>query len=161
MKTVLELFAAAAFFVFAVQGALAQEPALPVGADPAVTAPVDGLPQAEEKSWLMRSPLVDIGWPEIKMPKFKWKTEDATAATTEAAAGPLQKMTDATRNAFTRTRTAWNGAIDKMKIGPFAPKDPNAEPGFFAKLFNPAPAEKPKSAGIVADAVGGERPDYR
>ncbi len=122
---------------------------------PAPAASAAGEEGEKPKGWLLSSPLVDVGWPEFKMPKLNWKTDQSV----NKGPGPIERMTHATQGAMTRTRTAWNGAIDKMKIGPFRPKDPNAEPGFFAKLWHGQP--EPERSDPMVGFIGQDRPLLR
>lgn len=132
---------------------------------PAPQGAAAGLPKADESAdkedsqgWLMRSRVVDVGWPEIKMPKLRWKSDDE-AATSEESETAFARMAQATRGAANRGRAAWNGAIDKIKIGPLRSKESSGEPGFFAKMFGEE--VKPQRVDPVAEFVGQDRPKLR
>lgn len=146
--------------------AFAQQ-AAPVAKAPAA-GPVQGLPQADptagapgeeaKQGWLLSTPLVDVPWPQVKMPTLNWKTASAEP-TGEQKQGPITRMSQATRSAAQRTRTAWNSTIEKMKIGPFRSKQGGQEPSFFAKWFGGE--EEPQRAETVAEFIGQDRPEFR
>lgn len=132
-------------------------------AGPAAELPTASDAEQESGGWLMSSPLVDVGWPEIKMPKVNWKPFSGTDAEGQPKPNPIKRVTQATQGAFQRGRTAWNGAIDKMKIGPFRSNKPeqpaNAEPSFFAKMFGGE--QEPQRSETVAEFIGQDRPTMR
>lgn len=120
-------------------------------ADPAV-AP--GGESGEEKRWLLQTPLVDVPWPQIKMPSLNWKGSGENKGP-----GPIDRLTQATRKAANSTRATWNRTIDRLKVGPFGSK-PGDQPGMFAKFFGDSQPET-RPAETVAEAVGQDRPSFR
>lgn len=110
-------------------------------------------PEGEPKRWLMQTPLVDIPWPQLKMPGLRWKSAE------DDSPGPIDRFAQATRKAADNTRTAWNKGIDRLKVGPFASK-PEGQPGMFAKFFGGGDSE-PQQVETVADAIGQDRPSFR
>ncbi|TWT77805.1 hypothetical protein Pla123a_16010 [Posidoniimonas polymericola] len=138
---------------------------LPTGGAAGPTGELPAASEAEAKSggWLMSSPLVDVGWPELKMPKVNWKPFSATDPDAAPKPNPITRVTQATQGAFQRGRTAWNGAVEKMKIGPFRSSKPDqpadAEPSFFAKMFGGQ--QEPQRSETVAEFIGQDRPTMR
>lgn len=159
--------ASRAAFVLSIALMAAPEASAQEAAPPQTAAPTAGLPtatEAEQESggWLMSSPLVDVGWPKISMPKVNWKPFGGAEADGPPKPGPLTRMTQATQGAFQRGRTAWNNTIDKMKVGPFRsskPAEAGEEPSFFAKMFGGG--EEPQRAETVAEFIGQDRPTMR
>lgn len=116
-------------------------------------APASG----EGQGWLMNSPLVNIGWPEIKMPKIQWNT-----AATGGSEGPgfiatqTSKFRTMASNAATKTRASWNTALDKLRWNKPATAGTKKEPGFFARLLSPP--QQPQGAETVAEFLAQDRP---
>lgn len=130
---------------------------MPTAPPIAAEGQVDSADDTNEDGWLFTSNLVDVGWPKISMPNWRWKGSDEPAAPHEP--GPITRMTRATRAAFDRTRTAWNNRLEKLKVGPFRSDGAEDEPGMFARLFGgDEPSREPES---VAEAVGRDRPTLR
>lgn len=122
-----------------------QGPALQAeAAEPAAEA-------GEEKDWMVTSPLGNIGWPELKMPKLEfnppWRKE-------QGEEGWLSKAQSGAKNAMMRTRTAWNDSIDRMKLAlpggdnpveaeaPMVASKPD-DRSFWRRMMGPPPAEQP------------------
>ena len=81
---------------------------------------------------MVTSPLGNVGWPEIKMPKFEfsppWRRSEHGKGGWLSA--PIAKVRSTTHSAMERTRTAWNSAVDRMKF---------ALPGRVSDLENSEP----------------------
>ena len=78
---------------------------------------VEQTPAEDDKAWMITSPFANVSWPEIKMPRFEfnapWRNEDGQAGWFSES---LAKARNTTRGAMMRTRSAWNGAIERMKF---------------------------------------------
>lgn len=120
----------------------------------------------EEKDWMVTSPLGKIGWPEMKMPKLEfnppWRKEPGEE-------GWFSKARTGAKNAMTRTRTAWNDSIDKMKLalpGGDTPGETETtlvaskpdERSFWQRMIGPPPAEQPDD---VVELMARERGDIQ
>ncbi len=95
--------------------AVAQE--LPPGGDDWNLPPIGAEPAADEtqqkEGWLVDSPLMKIGWPEMKFPKLLRNGETGEPG---LLTKPLVRAQSATRAVATRTRDSWNGAVDRVKL---------------------------------------------
>ncbi|MEM6798426.1 MAG: hypothetical protein AAF589_02840 [Planctomycetota bacterium] len=153
------LFVLTAAVLGFVGSAMAQQ-ATPPWAPPAgQAAPAEAAaePETEGGDWLMTSPMVNVGWPEIKMPKVDWtpgwaKTEPGQPGFLE---GQMIKLKNAAQGAAQRTRTAWNKTVERMKIGGGGDSVPG-QPGFFARMFGASP--EPQGAQTVQEFLAQERP---
>lgn len=139
-----------------------------VGAQPAFGAvpPAPGLPQANasppaadegSRGWMVTSPLANVSWPEVKMPKLHWKPGWGGGSGADAAgapiAGPLDKVRTMTQGAAQRTRSAWNKTVERLKWRGDAG---GGQPGFFARMFSPSPPEP--GPQTVPEFLAQERP---
>lgn len=116
-------------------------------------------PAEAEGNWLVKSPLLNVGWPKVEMPSMPWSQPAEGAVPTDGnfITRPLNKAADATKNFAQKTRTKWNQTIDKIKLPSMTgPKTGNGEPGFFAKLFTPV--EEKQGAETVSQFLAQERP---
>lgn len=127
------------------------------GGSAAATSDAAASTSGESKGWLMNSPLVNIGWPEIKMPKIQWNP-----MATGGAEGPgfiatqTGKIRTMASNAASKTRASWNNTVDKLRWNKPAKSGGTKQPGFFARLMTP-PAE-PQGAETVTEFLAQDRP---
>jgi hypothetical protein len=82
----------------------------PIGAE-------DDMPP-EKSGWMVNSPLMRVGWPEFKMPEVHMPRLMSNRETGEPGllSAPLTRAQQATRTVATKTRDAWNGTIDRVKL---------------------------------------------
>ncbi|QDU55421.1 hypothetical protein [Aeoliella mucimassa] len=120
--------------------------------------------EAEKSNWWVDSPIAKVSWPEVKMPKVEWNPPWKPSETGEPSW--LQKQTakakSGARNVAEKTKTAWNGSLDKMKLVLPGQKqdgtqlaEGDSEPGFWHKLFAPDEPELPETeTPMVAQQPG-------
>lgn len=138
--------------------------AAPAAGAPAVSIPApqaatpDAAPAAKpDGGWMLTSPLANVSWPEIKMPKLQWnQPQGAEPNAQQQGPGPMARVRQATQNMAQQTRMAWNKTVDRLKFGgrdasPTADK----QPGFFARLFGPEPSQ---GSQTVPEFLAQERP---
>ena len=116
------------------QAASAQQ-ATPPWADSQSASPTAEA-DSESGNWLLTSPLVNVGWPELKMPKLSWNSMGAPRQEGQPGflEGQVAKIRTAARGAAHRTRSAWNKTVERIKIGGGGDQVPG-QPGFFARMF--------------------------
>ncbi|MEN1681401.1 MAG: hypothetical protein AAGJ46_17600 [Planctomycetota bacterium] len=124
---------------------------------PQATAPADGEGKGG-RGWMVTSPLANVSWPEVKMPKLHWKPGWGGGASPEATptVGPLDKVRTMTKGAAQRTRAAWNKTVEKLKWRSEPSPAGASQPGFFSRMFSPSP----QSSGpeTVPEFLAQERP---
>lgn len=116
---------------------------------------------------MVDSPLFDIGWPKIELPKINWKPSwgnqqpgDAVAKKDNPVSGALDKVANATKGAADGVRNVWGSAIDKLTPGGTAKRNhqmaSKEEPGFWARMFGPQP--EPQGSQTVTEFLAQDRP---
>ncbi len=127
--------------------------------DPAI----EQTPAEEDKAWMITSPFANVSWPEIKMPRFDfnppWRSDDGQASW---FAESLAKARNTTRGAMLRTRSAWNGTIERMKFTlPGRANDTQTQiadgnqPGFWDR--SPGSDEQPTETDDVVEMMAREQ----
>jgi hypothetical protein len=109
----------------------------------------DNVGSADSSSnWLFTSPLANVTWPEIKMPKMEFRSPWGNGKGEGEGwfTAPIAKAKTATQNAYGRTRTAWNDTVERMKFAlpggdrsansaPQVASKPNRGAGFWDRLM--------------------------
>ncbi len=123
-------------------------------------------PVADSKP-MVDSPLFQLGWPKMEMPKLSWKpwgngekTPTTTTPKENPISGALDKVAGASRKAADGVRNAWGSAIRKIPSfgGEQNRSQPIAKsegPGFWARLFGPQ--EEPRGSETVSEFLAQER----
>lgn len=113
----------------------------------------------DEKNWMFTSPFANVSWPEIKMPKLKWKpfggAADPASPQATSQGSPLSAMRGMSQNVAQRTRTAWNKTVDRLKWNKDTSRQPK-QPGFFARMFGSE--EQNSGPQTVTQFLAQERP---
>lgn len=138
--------------------ALLLMPTVCLAAEPAATD--SGEPMVD-------SPLFQLGWPKMEMPKFDWKpwgngekTATSTVPKENPISGALDKVAGASKKAADGVRNAWGSAMSK--IPSFGGGQDSSQaiaksegPGFWEKMFGPQ--EESGGSETVSEFLAQER----
>jgi hypothetical protein len=137
---------------------------------PAIGAESEAIPDEKPRSgWLLNSPLVRMRWPEVQMPAVE--VPPLVRNTENGEPGllmrPVVRAQTASRAAATRTRDAWNGTVDRMKLrlpeGNQSASTSTNQPrqrfwsSWFAAEPSAAPIDEPSSVPELMAREPGER----
>jgi hypothetical protein len=110
---------------------------------------IDAVVGEDENGWMVTSPLGNLSWPEIKMPKFEFNPPWRSGENSEGGwfATPIARARTSAHNAMKRTRSAWNSTVDRMKFalpggaGGGVDSEPQVaeakQPGFWDRFLGP------------------------
>lgn len=107
------------------------------------------------RDWMITSPLANVAWPEIKMPRLHWKSGWGGDQGETTGTGPLVRVRSLTQGAARRTRAAWNKTVERLKWRGDEGR-PAGDQGFFARMLSPAPSDT--GPRTVPEAIAQERP---
>ncbi len=141
------------FFGLGADDTVAEQGTAP--ADPLLSETLTAPPATEpgdDEGWMVTSPLGNVTWPEIKMPKFEFSPPWGSPESGEEGwfAAPIARTRLTANNAMQRTRTAWNGTIERMKFALPGSTKPDAAaapqiaakpPGFLQRMLGPPEPE--------------------
>lgn len=141
-----------------------------VSSAPTTVAPVASVPTATVPAAepMVDSPLFNIGWPKVEMPKFSWKLpfgdKDPNVApkapSENPVSGALDSVASASKKAANKVRNVWGSAISKLTPGGDSPAGTQVAkdegPGFWSRMFGPDP--EPQGSQTVTQFLAQERP---
>ncbi len=123
-------------------------------------------PVADSKP-MVDSPLFQLGWPKMEMPKLDWKpwgngekTASSTTPKENPISGALDKVAGASKKAADGVRDAWGSAMSKIPSFGGGQDSSRAiakseGPGFWSRMFGPQ--EESSGSETVSEFLAQER----
>lgn len=126
-----------------------------------------GQPPVASNDPMVDSPLFDISWPKVEMPKINWKPSwgnkepaSGVAKKDNPVSGALDKVANASKGAADGVRNAWGSAIGMLTPGGNSAAGNQVaareEPGFWSRMFGPQP--EPQGSQTVTEFLAQDRP---
>ena len=117
---------------------------------------------------MIDSPMFQIGWPKLEMPKFSWKpghggdSPAPTAPQENPVSRALDKVAATSKRAADGVRGAWGSAVQKLSFGSEKASQTAAadQGGFWSKVFG-APESDPAGSETVQEFIAQERVGMR
>jgi hypothetical protein len=121
-------------------------------------------PEKDDKGWFLQSPLANVGWPKIEMPKLQLfpSLSDGEGGPTlrERITAPFARLNAGRQRLVDGTRETWARTVDAIRFGDDDQRvaQRSAEPGFFSRLFSLEP-EEPEGPRTVTEWMAQDRID--